>query len=262
MARSVVEILGEEAIRRIRLPIAEAGGLPRQAYISDEFFALERERLFPRGWMAIGFTSDVPEPGDAVPLMVAGLPIILCRDKTGEIRTFHNVCRHRAAQVLVKPSKGLKLFSCPYHAWAFNLDGSLKGIPYFDGTPGGRECNLDWEKNALVPVRVGVWHHWVFVNLDGNAPPLEEYIAPLIRLTEGFDLSATRFHQRVDWEFAANWKFQNDNWETYHHTWVHEGIFEKMSDDLEFETREPWMQTLSWGNVSTLQRRKGSNRIF
>lgn len=63
MTRSVVEVLGADAIARIRLPITQAGGLPRQAYTGQEFFDLERERMFPRVWFGIGFTSDVPEPG-------------------------------------------------------------------------------------------------------------------------------------------------------------------------------------------------------
>lgn len=225
MPRSVVELLGEDAIERIRLPVSQAGGLPRQAYTSQEFFELERERLFPRVWVGVGFTSDVAEPGDAVPLLVAGLPIILCRGKDGQIRAFHNVCRHRAAMVLEKPAKGLNVLRCPYHAWAWDLQGSLKAMPYFDGTPDSRDCGLDWGANGLVPIRTGVWYHWVFVNLDGSAPPLEDYLAPMNKLTAGFDLSATRLHRRLDWEFNANWKFQNDNWETYHHVWVHEGIF-------------------------------------
>ncbi len=260
MVASVVSLLGEEAIRRIRLPVAEACGLPRQAYTSREFFDLERERLFPRIWMGIGFTSDVPEPGDAVPLMVAGVPIILVRDKDGALRAFHNVCRHRAAMMLEKPAKGLKLFSCPYHAWAYGLDGALRAIPFFDGTPDSKGCALDWSQNGLVPVRLDTWHHWVFVNLDGRAPPLLEYLAPLVKLTEGYDLAATRLHTREDWSFNANWKFQNDNWETYHHTWVHEGIFERISDDIDLETGEPYAETLQWENVVTLKRRPNPNR--
>ena len=261
MPRSVVELLGEDAIKRIRLPVSQAGGLPRQAYTSQEFFELERERLFPRVWVGVGFTSDVAEPGDAVPLLVAGLPIILCRGKDGQIRAFHNVCRHRAAMVLEKPAKGLNVLRCPYHAWAWDLQGSLKAMPYFDGTPDSRDCGLDWGANGLVPIRTAVWHHWVFVNLDGNAPPLEDYLAPMNELTAGFDLSATRLHRRLDWEFNANWKFQNDNWETYHHVWVHEGIFTRMSEDLDFTTREPRMRPMQWENVVTLKRQPGSNRL-
>ena len=79
--------------------------------------------------------------------------------------------------------------------------------------------------------------------------------------TASFDLDATRLNRRVDWEYNGNWKFQNDNWETYHHVWVHEGIFEKMSDDLDMETRQPRMATLQWENVVTLQSPKGSNRL-
>src|SRR5690606_62375 len=149
----------QDAIDRIRLPIEQAGGLPRQAYTSQELFELERERLFPRVWLGIGFTNDVPEPGAAVPMVVAGVPIILGRGKDGTIRAFHKVCRHRAAMVLEKPAKGTNVLRCPYHAWAWDLEGKLRAMPYFDGTPDGRGCHLDFEKNGLVPVRVGVWHH-------------------------------------------------------------------------------------------------------
>lgn len=260
MVDSVFTQLGEESIRRIRLPVEDACGLPRQAYISQDFFDLERERLFPRIWMGVGFTSDLPDNGDAMPLIVAGVPIILCRDRQGEIRAFHNVCRHRAALVLEKPCKNVNVFSCPYHAWAYGLDGALRGIPFWDGTPDAKKSKLDWSQNGLVPVRVDVWHHWIFVNLDGKAPPLLEYIAPMLKLTEGYDLSATKFHKRVDWEFKANWKFQNDNWETYHHTWVHGGIFDRISDDIDMETGEPYAATLQWENVVTLKRRPHPNR--
>ncbi|MBI1245492.1 MAG: Rieske 2Fe-2S domain-containing protein [Alphaproteobacteria bacterium] len=253
---TVAEILGAEAIDRLRKPIGEACGLPALAYTSDAFFRLEQKKLFARTWMCLAFASDVPNPGDAIPLMAAGLPLILVRDRAGTIRVFHNVCRHRAAMMVTEPCSNLKQFSCPYHAWAYDLDGRLKSTPYFDGTKGGNErTNLDLGELGLVPVRTAVWHHWVFINIDGNAPTFEEHVRPLEELIQGADLGATRIAHREDWAWSGNWKMQNDNWETYHHVWVHKNVFTKMSDDLDMETGQPVAEPIPLGTVVTLKRR-------
>ena len=260
MTRTAEEILGKKAIAAVRRPVEKAGGLPGAAYTSQEFFELEQEQFFPRTWMGVGFECDIPKPGDAMPIMVGKLPIILVRNKTGEIKAFHNVCRHRATLVLTEPRKGLTSLTCPYHAWAYDLDGKLKAIPYFDGTKNGRNTDLDWSKYGLVPVRCAVWHHWIFVNMDGNAPPIEEHVASMAELMDGYDINATQVGHREDWAFKANWKLQNDNWETYHHVWVHKGIFNKISDDLDIKTGIPKMETVQAENFVSLQRRDNGTR--
>jgi choline monooxygenase len=188
--------------------------------------------------------------------MAAGLPLILVRDRAGGIRVFHNVCRHRAAMMVTEPCSNLKQFSCPYHAWAYDLDGRLKSTPFFDGTKNGNErAGLDMSELGLVPVRTAVWHHWVFINLDGKAAPFEEHVRPLEDLIQGADLSATRIAHREDWEWRGNWKMQNDNWETYHHVWVHKNVFTKITDDLDLATGEPIAEPIPLGTVVTLKRR-------
>lgn len=256
---TIDDILGREAIAALRRPVAEAGGLPGAAYTSEAFYKLEQQKLFPRTWTCAGFASDIPEPGDAMPVRVAGVPLILVRGKEGEVKAFHNVCRHRAALVLTAPCKGLKQFSCPYHAWAYDLDGRLKAAPYFDGTKDGRRGGLDFAKLGLIPARSATWHHWVFVNLAENAAPFAEHVRPLEELINGAEIAATRVGHREDWEFKANWKFQNDNWETYHHTWVHPNVFTKLSDDLDLATGEPKAAPIPLGTVVTLKRRAGTD---
>ncbi|MSO65966.1 MAG: aromatic ring-hydroxylating dioxygenase subunit alpha [Alphaproteobacteria bacterium] len=254
--QTVEDILGREAVVKLRQPIDRACGLPGAAYTSEEFFRLEQKRLFPRTWMCLAFASDVPQPGDAIPLTAAGIPVILVRDRQGEIKVFHNVCRHRAAMIVTAPCQGLKQFACPYHAWAYDLDGRLKAVPYFDGTKDGHsKLPLDLSKLGLVPVRAAVWHHWVFINLDGNAAPFAEHVRPLEELINGADLGATRIGHREDWEWRGNWKMQNDNWETYHHTWVHKNVFTRISDDLDLQTGEPKSEPIPLGTVVTLKRR-------
>ncbi|MBI3517373.1 MAG: aromatic ring-hydroxylating dioxygenase subunit alpha [Proteobacteria bacterium] len=253
------DILGVGAIDRLRRPVGEARGLPGSAYTSAEFFELERKTLFPRTWMCIGFASDIPGPGDAMPLTAAGLPLVAVRGQDGAVRVFHNVCRHRAALIVTAPGKNLKQLACPYHAWAYGLDGALKATPWFDGTKDGTKHAIDKANYGLKAVRSAAWHHWIFVNLDGNAPAFAEHIRPLEDLLKGADLSAARISHREDWAWQGNWKLQPDNWETYHHIWVHKNIFTKMSDDLDLKTGEPKAEPLPLGTIMTLRRRAGTD---
>ena len=255
MTRTAEDILGAEAIAAVRRPIEKARGLPASAYTSEEFFRLEQRKYFARTWMGVAYTCDIPDPGDAMPITVAGLPIILVRTGRGDVKAFHNVCRHRAAMVLTEPCKKAKQLQCPYHAWAWDLDGKLRAAPYFDGSKSGLEEGiLDRESLGLVSVPCAVWHHWIFVNLDGNAPPVEEHMQPLTDLMNGADLGATQIAERVDWEFQANWKMSNDNWENYHHMWAHYPIYTKVTDDLNMKTRKPWSVSTQQGAVMSLKR--------
>lgn len=253
MALTAAEILGKDAIDALFKPIEEARGLPTKAYTSQEFFELEQQVLFPKTWVGVAFDTDVPEPGDAIPITASGLPLIIVRDRNSVIRAFHNVCRHRATIILQKPEKGLSNLQCPYHAWTWDLEGTLKATPYFDGTPNSENFNVDPEKNGLVPVRCGVWNHVIFINLEGNAIPLEEYVAPAAEQYACFDLEIMQLGHRIEWEYDANWKLVNENWENFHNTWIHAGIFDRMSDEVNVVTGELYTDQIGNGSVMTLR---------
>ena len=97
------DFMSAEQIARLRRPANEAEGLPGRAYADPAFYELERQKLFPRGWMAIAYESDVAEPGDAVPVSVAGWDFIVTRNRQNEVKVFHNICRHRSMTVLTEP---------------------------------------------------------------------------------------------------------------------------------------------------------------
>ena len=147
---------------------------------------------FPRTWTGAAFEADVPAPGDAIPVSVAGVPIIILRDESGTVRAFHNVCRHRATLVLTEPCRRLRQLQCPYHAWTYGLDGALRATPFWDGTAKSERQPVDADRNGLVPVRCGVWNHVIFVNLADNAAPLEEYLAPMAAEFSHLDMAALR----------------------------------------------------------------------
>ncbi|MGI9336141.1 MAG: aromatic ring-hydroxylating oxygenase subunit alpha [Gammaproteobacteria bacterium] len=266
MTSTVHEFLGKDTIEALRRPVLDdARGLPASVYTSAAFFDLEQRELFPGTWMSIAFDSDVPAPGDAEPLEVCGLPLILTRDEAGEVRVLHNVCRHRATLVLQAPCKGVSTFKCPYHGWVYGLYGSLKATPFWDGTADARRIPVDAGCNGLVPVRSATWNHIVFVNLDGKADPLDRYLEPMATELSHLDIESLEPGHRVDWEFQANWKLVMENWEVYHHVWVHEGVFDRMSEEVDLASGEPYTDMLADGNALFLRyrvnpRRKASAR--
>ena len=254
MAQTAREFMGERAIEALRRPaLEEARGLPASLYTSQEFFEIEQRRLFPRTWVGIAFDTDVPAPGDAIPFTICGLPVILVRDGSGEVRVLHNVCRHRATIVLERAAKGLSTLKCPYHGWVYGTDGSLKATPFWDGTASSHRRPVDAAGNGLVQVRSGVWNHVVFVNLDGQAEPLDAYLAPMTAELDHLDIQGLELGHRLDWTFRANWKLVMENWEVYHHVWVHEGVFDKMSDEVDLTTGEPYTDMIADGNVMMLR---------
>ena len=213
----VGELLGAEALERLGRPLAEAGALPNVCYTSQRWQALENERLFARSWVVAGFAHEIPQPGDAMPATVAGMPLLLLRDRAGAVRAFHNVCRHRGAVLVDKPCSGLTTLTCPYHAWTYGLDGRLRTRPHFHG--GGRHdvVGSGSEAPGLVPVRVETWQHWIFVNIDGRAPALADWLAPALARIAPYDLSAARHAGTVAFDVATNWKFALENYiEPYH----------------------------------------------
>ena len=216
-AAEVTDMLGGEAIARMDLPLAEASGLPNVAYTSEAWQALERRRLFARRWSFAGYVHDLQDPGDAAPVDLAGMPIVLVRGGDGTIRAFHNVCRHRGATILEEPARGLKFLTCPYHAWAYDLEGGLRTRPHFHGGDRHDMTGRSGGGPGLMPIRTAVWHHWVFVNIDGEAEPFEDFIAPIAGRCEGYDFAATGYAGSLTFDVACNWKLALENYiEPYH----------------------------------------------
>ena len=202
-------------------PIQEARCLPAEAYTTERFLDLERRTLFSNRWICIGLAGDVPEPGDATPLEVAGRSVIMARDSAGAVRVFHNYCRHRGMKILSGPVRGRTRLACPYHAWTYALDGRLLHAPHFHGP--GRHGAAPVE--GLAQVRSAVWHQLVFVNLSGDAPAFAEYIAPLERRWARHDLGLLCHAEGRAYEIGSNWKLAVENFIDYYHLpCVHKGL--------------------------------------
>src|ERR1700722_16345169 len=156
-------------------PLAEASTIPAPWYVDPRIAELERMNVFGGTWQLMARTDQVQKPGEFVSTILAGEPIVIVRGNDKVLRAFYNVCRHHAAAVVTQPCGQASLLHCPYHGWNYGLDGSLKGMPEFEGVK-----NFDRGHNGLVPVRVDTWECFVFVNLDPEAAPLVEFLGGLV----------------------------------------------------------------------------------
>lgn len=211
-------------MRPIAAEISTARGLPNAAYTAAEVLAAERRHVFASAWTCIGIADDVPARGDVAPVRCAGQPLLLLRDHDDQIRVFHNVCRHRGTR-LVNSRRNCSQIVCPYHSWTYALDGTLRRTPNFGGSGKHGQDGFDPSAHGMLPVRNALWNRLVFVNLDGRAPPLEEWMAPLARRWAHFDLSLIRHGAGVSYDINANWKLVTENFlESYHLPSVHAGL--------------------------------------
>lgn len=195
---------------------AEVRGLDPGSYVSPETYAREVERIFHREWLCVGRVQDVKNPGDYVSFDLLGEPLVLVRDRAGEVRVLSRVCRHRA-MVIVEGSGNARSFVCPYHAWTYRLDGQLAGAPEMHKTPGfdAKACRLPGPKTEI-------WEGFVFVNFDPEAPALTPRWAGLSRFFQNYRLAeqvpVRSFEFSCDW----NWKVMCENFiEIYHHLGAH-----------------------------------------
>jgi choline monooxygenase len=200
--------------------------LPFDWYSDPAVLRLERDRIFRRTWQYAGRADQVAEPGAFFTCELGGIPVVVVRDKQDGLRAFLNTCRHRGS--LVCEGEGRReTLQCPYHAWTYDLDGSLRAAPRSDREPGFDKTEL-----SLVPVSVDSWGPFIFVNADGEAAPLAETLGELPSLVaaSGLDLDSLRFLQRSNSEYEANWKVCCENFlECYHCQVAHPG-FSKVVD--------------------------------
>jgi choline monooxygenase len=227
----------EETYAATRLPVNLASTLIPDAYTSPEFHALELDAVFGRSWVPVCVTEEIAEPGSYVVVDIAGRSLIVCRNRDGELRAHHNVCRHRGTRLCGEERGRVeRFFQCPYHAWAYDLDGECLGTPLFTpeaGIPVDQQgafdmsnvTSFDKADHGLYPARVDSWGCLVFVCLDLEAPSLSEELGDLPKRLAGYRLAEQRLLRRVEYEIAANWKLIGENFmEYYHLPWVHPGL--------------------------------------
>jgi phenylpropionate dioxygenase-like ring-hydroxylating dioxygenase large terminal subunit len=191
--------------------------VPMARYSDPDYYRLEVERIFKRRWLFACNESEVAEPGQFKLLDIPFAPVVVARGRDGVLRAFLNTCRHRGAAVVTQECGKAKFLTCPYHAWSYDLSGKLVGVSdkAFFG-------DLDRESRSLIPVRCEQWGTFVFVNLDKDAVPLAEDLAPLIDRFSDFMNAKLRLVTKRSYDVKANWKIPMDGFlESYHVATVH-----------------------------------------
>ena len=114
-------------------PLAEASTIPAPWYVDSRIAELEASSVFSKTWQMVGRVDQLESPGQFVTASLVGEPILVVRGNDGLLRAFYNVCRHHAAAVVAEACGKASILHCPYHGWNYGLDGSLRGMPEFDG---------------------------------------------------------------------------------------------------------------------------------
>lgn len=211
---------GDPRIDATRRPLEQARHAPGYIYDSPEVFALEKQKIFMADWLCIGRVEEFEKPGQYRTYRIFDEPVLVVRDQTGALKAFSNTCVHRGVEV-VQGSGTLQRFTCPYHAWVYDLDGRLEIAPYMEEAEGfaPHECGLP-------RLRLEEWVGNVFITFNDAAPPLNEFIAEFANDFAPLHQERCRMGNRIELELDCNWKFVSENlMDFYHVRVVHAGSF-------------------------------------
>ena len=201
----------QELRANVAVPFERAYAMPKSVYTSPEFAAAEVEHIFARDWQSAGRADTLKNPGDYLTMTIAGEPIVILRDREGTLRAMSNVCRHRMSTIL-EGRGNVRSIVCPYHAWTYNLDGSLRGAPAMAANESFCKENI-----ALPPVRVENWLGWIMVTLNPGAPSPHEALAGVEKLVGYLDMASYGETFRETFRWNTNWKVLAENFmESYH----------------------------------------------
>ena len=224
------DLLTDAERAAVRAPIDRARTLPRRAFLSESFYQFEVEHVLRPSWLAVAFSSQLPNTGDVVPVTALDCPVLLTRHSDGKLRAFHNVVPYDSSEVCITAQHDAKTIITPYHGWEYGLDGKLLAANYWDGTAESVSVALDELKADLIPIPCEEWFGTVFVFLGeqptdfcaDNRAVLDHFMALDIgRIRIGLDGDGAALLRRLP--VASNWKTVYENYapNVYHESFVH-----------------------------------------
>ncbi len=227
--KTLSKVLNVKKLTAVDKPIEAANGLPNECYNSEDYLAYEKDKIFCDKWSVIGVGSSVPNPGDARPYNLLGIPLIIIRDIDMQIRVFHNVCSHRGFKLLDKSCSLKNVIRCPYHSWSYNFKGKLISTPHIGGLNIHQSDKFKKSKSNLKEVRTKIWMDIIFVNINSNEIDFNEYIKPLEERWSKFIskddqelIVNSKDYGYFKLDVKCNWKFAIENYcESYHLPTIH-----------------------------------------
>ena len=190
-----------------------SSSINKVCYIDPQFLKVEQAQIFRKSWQFVCHEEKLNDVGSYVTVDIQGQSIVVIRADNGELKAFYNVCKHRAHELL-QGEGSVRMITCPYHAWVYKLDGSL-----YKARRSEHLENFNVQNICLTAVRLEIFCHFVFVNLDPDAPSLEEQAGNLESEIKSYapDLADLTFARRLTYRIQANWKAVVDNFlECYH----------------------------------------------
>lgn len=211
-----IQALLDELAAGCERPFDDARAMPPAVYTSAEFLARETRDIFTKEWQCVGRASALAKPGDYLSATIANQPIVVVRDEQMGLRAMSNVCLHRMS-VLLEGRGNIRRIVCPYHAWNYGLNGTLKGAPLMD-----QQAGFCKDSYKLPAIRCEEWQGWIYVTLDRNAQPVHRQLAQLSELIGAYGMAdyVETFHEEHVWN--TNWKILAENFmESYHLPMLH-----------------------------------------
>ncbi len=210
------------AFAGVRQPLPRASHAPGEIYASPEIFRREMDDIFLQDWLYIGRVEELAERYDYMALRLVGQPVIVARDKDGELHASYNMCAHRGVEV-ASGSGNTKSFKCPYHGWVYDHSGQLTGAAYTKDLEG-----FDVADCRLKPVQLEVWRGNIFINFSDHPQPFADFIAEFEKDFAFLRMDDCRLGNKMELEVACNWKFIPENLMDFYHVGVlHAGSFGK-----------------------------------
>lgn len=209
-------ILNQRDLDSMRRPLDQAIPPPGCYYTSKELYDLEVERIFLKEWLWVGTVDQVRRPGDYFALNIVNEPIVVLRGRSGELRAFSAVCRHRGA-IVATGEGNCRAFTCPYHMWTYSLEGKLIGAPEMKGVK-----DFDTSRYGLPIVKVETWGGLIFVNFDPSSKPLTASLGDLTEYVKNYKMGELIRTERRTYDIHCNWKSLVENsMEAYHNLGTH-----------------------------------------
>ena len=193
-----------EDLKRTIKPLADAHTLPPWCYTSESFYAAEVREIFMKEWLGVGRVDEIPNRGDYLCADIADEPIVVVRDKEGEIRAFTRTCRHRGACV-VEGRGNTRFFRCPFHGWTYDLRGNLIAARQMDQT-----SDFDQTEWPLLSLRVEIWEGLIFINFDPEAKPLTPRLTGASEALSNYRLNDLRASGQMPFWSQCNWKLATE----------------------------------------------------
>ncbi len=203
-------------------------------YTDPALFEAEKERIFRRSWVWVAHESELPTPNTFKTSWVGTEPVIVTRDRHGQIHVLLNRCRHRGASVCEKGQGKASVFVCPYHAWSYELDGRVRKVPFSAGYP----ASFDKGQYGLGALRVEIHNGLIFATFKQDIEPLAQWLGPARKWLDLFLKQGADFGVRLlgehKFRFAANWKIQLEvTTDCYHFPIVHRTFLDSLDQQTE-----------------------------